>query len=302
MTSSVESISDRLVDARIPDFFIVGNPKSGTTALYEMLRSHPQIYMPDLKEPTFLASELPHEAHRSSLPGTLDDYLSLFACAQPGQRVGEASATYLWSATAPARIAGLAPAARIVAILREPAGFLRSLHLQNLRSHYESKHDLREAMALEQARREGKNIPRGCRRPQALLYSEYVRYCEQLGRYQEVLGREQMLVLIYDDFRRDNEGTVRRVLRFLDVDDELPVHVTDANPTVGIRSPQLDELLHTVSVGKGPLSRTLKASVKMLAPRRVRRGTLRMVTASRPGTGAPGRRGVDGRVAPSLQA
>ncbi len=35
----------------MPDFFIVGHPKCGTTALYEMLRRHPQIFMPALKEP-----------------------------------------------------------------------------------------------------------------------------------------------------------------------------------------------------------------------------------------------------------
>ena len=42
---------------RVPDFFIVGHAKSGTTALYEMLRAHPQIFMPDLKEPKFFAYE-----------------------------------------------------------------------------------------------------------------------------------------------------------------------------------------------------------------------------------------------------
>ena len=45
---------------RLPDFFIVGHSKSGTTALYEMLRQHPQIYLPAAKEPWFFADEL-HE-------------------------------------------------------------------------------------------------------------------------------------------------------------------------------------------------------------------------------------------------
>ena len=43
---------------RIPDFFIVGHAKSGTTALYEMLRRHPEIYMPEAKEPWFMASDM----------------------------------------------------------------------------------------------------------------------------------------------------------------------------------------------------------------------------------------------------
>ena len=55
MTASSEELASRL---RIPEFFIVGHPKSGTTALYEMLRTHPQIYMPELKEPAYFATDL----------------------------------------------------------------------------------------------------------------------------------------------------------------------------------------------------------------------------------------------------
>ena len=209
MTSSPEPPRGRL-----PDFFLVGHSKSGTTALYEMLRSHPQIFMPDLKEPVFFASELPRQAHRYSAPATLEEYLALFAPAEPGQRLGEASASYLWSRTAAGRIAQAQPAARIVAILREPASFLRSLHLQCVQSHYEDEKDLRTALALEESRRQGRNIPPRSLWPQVLLYSEHVRYVEQLRRYHDAFSPEQVLVLIYDDFRAANEETVRAVLRF----------------------------------------------------------------------------------------
>src|SRR5258708_15557006 len=97
---------------RMPDFFIVGHPKCGTTALYQMLRAHPQIFMPELKEPWFFASEL-MERRPDALPGTIEDYLSLFAESAPGQRVGEATPSYLRSLTAAGRIADLQPGARI---------------------------------------------------------------------------------------------------------------------------------------------------------------------------------------------
>ena len=184
---------------------------------------------------------------------------------------------YLWSPGAARRIAEVQPAARIVAILREPASFLRSLHLQNLQSHYETVADLGEALALEDDRRAGRRIPRRCRRPQTLLYSEYVRYAEQLRRYRAVFAREQLLVLIYDDYRADNEATVRQVLRFVGADDTVPIEPTEVNATVRIRSQPLDELVHSVSVGRGPLSRAAKASLKALAPRRLRRAALEAV-------------------------
>src|SRR5438552_14868956 len=79
---------------RVPDFFIAGHAKSGTTALYEMLRAHPQIYMPDLKEPEFLAREPQDQPLASKqYPRTLDEYLALFVAAAPEQRAGEASST-----------------------------------------------------------------------------------------------------------------------------------------------------------------------------------------------------------------
>jgi hypothetical protein len=274
---------------RLPDFFIVGHAKSGTTALYEMLRAHPQVFMPEEKEPWFFADDMrarftPPMA--GSPPQTLEQYLALFAAAAPEQRAGEASSSYLWSRTAAANIAAVQPQARIIAILREPSSFLRSLHLQLLQTHVESEKTLRGALALEAARSEGRQIPRRSHRPQLLLYSDHVRYVEQLRRYHELFGRERVLVLIYEEFRRENEATVRSVLRFLGVDEHAPIEVTKANPTVRMRSQQLDELVHAVSVGRGPISKAAKATVKSLTPERVRRRALRL-TQRRVVHGAP---------------
>ena len=97
---------------RLPDFFIIGHEQSGTTALYRMLRLHPQIFMPDLKEPRFFmrdpGSQLPNP--KGVYPHTLDEYLSLFDAASPEQRVGEASPQYIRSPAAARRIATVQPA------------------------------------------------------------------------------------------------------------------------------------------------------------------------------------------------
>src|SRR4029077_7185076 len=208
-------------------------------------------------------------------PETLEQYLLLFAAAQPEQRIGEASSSYLWSQTAAKEIAQAQPEARIIAILREPASFLRSLHLQLLQTHVETSRDLRKAMALEPARREGRRIPRRSHRPQLLQYSEHVRYVEQLRRYRARFPPEQMLTLIYDDFRSDNEATVRSVFRFLDVEETFPIEPIKANPTVRMRSQRLDDIVHGVSVGAGPLSRAVKGAVNAITPQKLRRAALR---------------------------
>src|ERR1700683_229596 len=110
---------------RVPDFFIVGHHKSGTTAMYEMLRGHPQIFMPEMKEPEFFGivhsrrleapstpstsptsptpptpSNRRARTYADTRPQTYAEYLSLFDPAGPGQRAGEASPSYLFSPTA----------------------------------------------------------------------------------------------------------------------------------------------------------------------------------------------------------
>jgi hypothetical protein len=282
----VDGTPNRLVPAghgRIPDFFIVGNPKSGTTALYEMLMRHPQIYMPASKEPWFFAPELQVRPppRPEGIAQTIDEYMALFDRARPEQRVGEATALYLWSPAAAARIADARPDARIIAILREPASFLQSLHLQFLQTYIETESHLGKALALERDRREGRHVPRHTYWPQALIYSDHVRYVEQLQRYYSVFSPEQVLVIIYDDFRADNDATVGQVLRFLDVDDtyaltadpQSPIAVS-ANPTVRARSQRLNELMHALSVGRGPVSVAVKAALKTVTPRRLRSKSL----------------------------
>jgi hypothetical protein len=270
MTASVEpAAAERVPSRRMPDFFIVGHAKSGTTALYEMLKRHPQIFMPSNKEPWFFAEDMRPRFQPRKMgptPRNLDEYTELFGAAHEEQRAGEGSSSYLWSRVAAGAIAEVAPAARIIAILREPASFLRSLHLQLLQSHVEAEQDLRKALSLEAARRDGRRIPRRSHRPQLLQYADHVRYVEQLRRYHALFSSEQVLVLIYEEFRRDNEGALREVLRFLEVDDARPVEVLDVNPTIRMRSQQLDDIVHSLSVGRDPLSRAAKTVVKTLTP------------------------------------
>jgi hypothetical protein len=252
---------------RVPDFFIVGHQKSGTTALWEMLRRHPQIFLPRVKEPRYFAFDLrsPLQAPSVAYRQTYEGYLSLFSAAAPEQLIGDASPQYLRSAVAAAEIARVQPQARIVAILREPASFLRSFHLQIVQNHIETERDLGKALALEAQRREGARIPRRCHHPQDLLYLDHVRYTEQLQRYRASFTAEQLLVLVYDDFRRDNVKTVRTVLRFLGVDDTLPIEPVETKPLKAVRSPQMHRVRGVLGriarnpAARGPVSRAIVA-------------------------------------------
>ena len=258
---------------RLPDFFVIGHPKCGTTALYAMLKRHPQIYMSDVKEPQFFASDLRIGAgdERSSAgTRTLSEYMALFGEARADQLVGDASTRHVWSPGAPARIAAAQPQARIIVVLREPTSFLRSLHLQLLQNRAEDEPDFGRAIALEADRRAGRALTElAASQPRLLLYCERAGYLEQLRRYHAVFPREQVLVLIYEDFRADNERTLRQVQRFLGVDDSVPVEVVEANPSVR-RRVGLDDTVFAVTYGRNRGARMVRKTIMRVTPRGLR--------------------------------
>jgi hypothetical protein len=262
---------------RVPDFFVIGHQKCGTTALYHMLRGHPQIFLSEYKEPRFFAPELrpPLKHETPDRPQTLASYLALFAGAGAGQLVGDTSPQYIRSPTAAARIAAVRPSARIIAILREPASYLRSYHGEMVLNHVEPEKDFRKAIELEPERRRAAAAVDSFLPPQ-FLYSEHVRYVEQLRRFEAHFPREQMHLIVYDDFRRDNEATVRGVQRFLGVDDTVVPAPVQTSPNEAVRSLRLHRLRSAVgaadagSGSAGALARTLSA----ITPRRVRGGAL----------------------------
>jgi Sulfotransferase family len=256
---------------RTPDFFIVGHQKCGTTALYMMLGQHPQIFMPDVKEPWFFGRELRSRFDRPSTrtrPNTLEDYVALFADADEDQLAGEASPQYVRSEHAAREIAELCPDARVVVLLREPAAFLRSLHMQLVATHIEDEPDLGRALALEELRRQGKRVPKRSVSPQSLLYSDHVRYAEQLGRLHRAFPPEQVLVLVYEDFRRDNDAVLRQVLEFLDADPSVPIEPVETKPLEDVRSMRLHQLRRVIrKAGLNPARRgRLVKTVDAVAP------------------------------------
>ena len=289
---TAELSAAREAGRRAPDFFVVGHAKCGTTAMCEMLAAHPQVFMPVFKETQFLSRGprllAMHPKRRGARrPQTLEAYLELFGEAGPEQRAGEGSTEYLRTPVAAANVHELCPEALIVAAFREPAAFLRSLHLQLLEVGVESEPDLAKALALEQPRREGRELPPDCPWPPALQYSRHVRYSEQLRSWHERFGRERVLVLIYEDFRTDNEATMREVFRFVGVDEHHEIAAVEANPTVRVRSQRTDGAVTALALGRGPLASAAKSLVKSVSTERMRRTAMGVVRRAAVDTAPP---------------
>ena len=148
---------------------------------------HARLKEPFTSRPTAPRFQAPGAAVHA--PETLEEYLALFAPAAPGQLGARPPRPTCGPARGRAAIADARPDARIIAILREPASFLRSLHLQFAAEPHRGRAGLRRALCARGDRREGRHIPRRSDRPQLLLYSEHVRYVEQLRRYEDLFSR-----------------------------------------------------------------------------------------------------------------
>lgn len=224
---------------RNPDFFIVGAPRCGTTALYSYLRQHPEIFLPDQKEPHFFNTDM-------NSGGAIRDeqeYLALFADARDQTRVGEASVYYLSSQVAPHRIKSFCPAAKIIIMLRNPVETLHALHSHQIAAWIEEEWDLQKALALEEERKRGLHLPSWMTDPHKLFYRQTVNFPVQLRNYQNIFGIENTHVIIYDDFARDTGGEFRRTCSFLGVNPDIQINfpVVWSNP--GFRSQALAKFI-----------------------------------------------------------
>lgn len=209
--------------------------------MYGYLRQHPQIFMPFVKEPHFFGSDLTHRYGKPS--GT--EYVRLFDSAATGQRVGEASAWYLYSKTAAQEIATYSPGAQIIVMLRNPVDMMYAQHSQLIFNRQETITDFVEALATEPARREGKSLPATPVRVESLFYRDAAHFAPQLQRYLEVFGRNRIHVIVQEEMQADTRRAYREVLRFLSVDESFEADLSPANENKQVKNPWLQQLIWT---------------------------------------------------------
>lgn len=213
--------------------FIVGAVKAGTTSLHNYLSQHPDIYMSPVKEPHFFSQVRPDPkwAHITTSISDPDAYEELFRGATTEKVIGEASPSYLWEPNTPARIRAYAPDAKIIIMLRAPIDRAYSHYLMDVRGG-------RQQLPFDEAVKEdytreskGWGVSH--------LYVELGLYHEQVRRYLQHFGEEQVLIVFYEEFSGNTRATLRQVFEFLDVDTDVLQHIdyqTRHNPYAAPRN------------------------------------------------------------------
>ena len=246
---------------RFPSFLCVGGAKCGTTSLYEYLRDHPQVFLPDQKELHYF-SHLDLMANMNG-PGTRwalesvitseDDYLSRFASARSDQILGDISPSYLNSPRAAEAIAAKVPDARIIILLRNPVDRMFSQYMHLRRAAREDL-DFEDALLAEPERvRGGWN--------DMFYYTRSPRAADGVRRYLELFGNDRVKIILGEDLRRDLAGEVRGILQFIGADPDVELDLTGEFNKSGEPKSKL--------VGRMLDASPLAAVAKRLLPRRL---------------------------------
>ncbi len=219
----------------LPNAILGGAQKSGTTTLHRLLETHPQIHFPPR----------PQEIHYFDLERNfargLSWYERFFAGWQGEAVVAQTSPLYLYEPRAAARIAAALPDARLIFLLRNPIDRAYSHYWHQVRYGYE-RLSFEEALAAEPERLQGGEAAR-----RHFSYLDRGRYGRQLSRYLDVMPRERILVVLYDDLARDPLAVARRAAGFLGVSEEWDVPAAAAaerhNPAMLPRWPVVQRAL-----------------------------------------------------------
>jgi hypothetical protein len=214
----------------LPDFFVVGAPKAGTTALHRALARHPQLYVSPIKEPKFFLCDgsRPHyigpgDAH-SSREWIWDrrDYEQLFDGARPGTLRGESTPLYLADFAAHERIHRAAPEARLIAVLRDPVDRAYSNWAHLWTDGLETIGDFVDACSEEERRRAASWGP-------FWSYLGTGLYGSQIEHLLTLFRREQVLLIRYKWLVDEPVRTLDEVARFLGVEEGLVTDVPAHN-------------------------------------------------------------------------
>ena len=248
---------------RGPNFLVIGAHKSGTTACYHHLKSHPDIFMSPVKEPRFFGVDGTHPRYGgpgvgAHLPGTTyvadeGEYLQLFSGSARKKAVGEASTIYLYLPGCAGRISQSLPNVRLIAILRNPIERAFSNFLHAKRDSLEPLETFAAALDAEEARIRDNWPP-------FWHYANRGFYGIQLPRYVELFGHDQLRIYLYEDFVERPADVIGDMYAFLGVDRDFRPDLTKRFNESGLpRSARLFSAL-TLPGRSGLIPRALASS------------------------------------------
>lgn len=255
--------------AVMPNFLVIGVVKGGTTSLHHYLSQHPDVYLTPIKETNhFAASDMQHEhfSHEYALDVSIDlqryfkggmkelvhiahvddptDYQQLYSQVCGERAIGEISNSYAVCPGAAPAIKAAVPDAKLVIMLRNPITRIWSQYLMNLREGKTANNDFLEEIITDQNQK-----VRGW--GASHLYHELGLYHSQLQHYLKHFSKDQIKVILYEEYRAQPERILKDLFQFLEVTPDVPINTSKQMNTAAMpRFKKLNNLMVQTGVMK----------------------------------------------------
>ena len=239
-----------------PNLFIVGAPKAGTTSLHEYLKKIPGIFMSDVKEPYYFCKTLIPIDHYITPVRDKKKYLELFEKSKTEKIVGESSVWYLSDPDASTLIHQKVPNAKIIILLRDP--------VERAFSHYLMLEGRKKFESLSFHEQIQKEIKHGLdyKTPHIRLNGGF--YYNDIKRYLDTFGKNNVKIIMFEDFIINTKETMKSILDFLGVNASLENFEPEThNPAMVSKYPLINKFLNI------PICNKLR---QVLIPENIQRG------------------------------
>lgn len=245
----------------LPNFFIFGATKSGTSSLYFYLKQHPDIFMSGVKEPHFFGFEPDQEVwevrngenqKNGYVVTDFSEYQKLFEAGAVAKARGEASVMYIYLEGTAERIYAQIPDAKLVAVLRNPVERAYSAYLHRIREGDEPYESFMDALEAEP-----KRIAEGW--APLYHYQNMGFYGEQLKRFYAQFPKEQLKVFLYEDLETEPERVIRDIYAFIGIDPAFKPNTKTRHNISGVPQSKLIHQAHRFLKKPHPLKEFGKA-------------------------------------------
>jgi len=195
----------------LPNFLIIGVPRSGTTSLYNYMTEHPLIKSALVKEVQYFSSNFEKGLtwYRSNFPLKSSEFFL----------TGEASPNYLYHPQAPKRIKEVLPDVKMILLLRNPIDRANSNYWQRVRVKRE-KRSFEEIVNKEISNKikSDEEMFSGVKNPLDFEYLSSGIYVHRLKRYYAIFPKEQIKIIPSEEFYADPQKIINSVCDFLNIE------------------------------------------------------------------------------------
>ncbi len=225
------------------DFFLIGAPKTGTTAIAKYLAQHPEVDFSRYKEPNYFSEDI---VGSDRFVTNIEDYNELYS--NDGRLRGEGSTTYLYSELAIKDILKVNPDAKFIVGVRDYVSLVQSQFNQMLKVGFENVSDFSAAWDLQSERAKGKKIPSSCTIPFNLEYKKIISLGYYLDRLFSIVKRENVFIFSFEDLNEDFNAVYKKILHFLKLSLEQNIVVERVNVAQAPKNQMLMSFLQKLTI------------------------------------------------------